>query len=99
LKLELDQELIEWTLCLGKAGPIILGLVETTRRSTSTENQPKENFELVEWHLLLLLSCVLLLPLPSSSSSTTLCSRAVVLRRLQAVLDCSSSVVLVLHLQ
>jgi hypothetical protein len=48
--------------------------------------------------LLLLLSCVLLLPLPSSSSSTTLCSRAV-LRRLQAVLDCSSSVVLVLHLQ
>jgi hypothetical protein len=73
--------------------------VETTRRSTSTENQPKEIFELVEWHLLLLLSCVLLLPLPSSSSSTTLCSRAVVLRRLQAVLDCSSSVVLVLHLQ
>ncbi len=75
-----------------------MGLVETRRRSTSTENQPKETFELVEWHLLLLLSCVLLLPLPSSSSSTTLCSRAV-LRRLQAVLDCSSSVVLVLHLQ
>jgi hypothetical protein len=47
LELELDQELIESTHkypCLGKAGPTILGLVETTRRSTSTENQPKGNW-------------------------------------------------------